>query len=424
MVSALLAGLLPALQATRPRLMSGLKVEEPQYGYRRFTLRNGLIVAQVAVTVVLLTIALLFARSLARIHSITPGFDLQHTAWAKIAVLNDRYPKGQSFLFASRALDTAAGVPGVQSAALAEIVPFNDFMRIGTPIQTSTAAVHTEYFANSVSPGFFETMGIPLLSGRPFTASDRKGAPGVIIVNEALSSRLFPDSPAAGQRIWFGDSREGPGVEIVGISANSKHLTMGENQAFAVYNPILQTQPARTAINVLIRTAADPASVVAPLREALSSLDATAAVDVGPLRTRLAFAYLPSQIGAVLLGSLGALGVVLALIGVYGSMTFAVSRRTAEIGIRMALGATSWQVLRDTLGTSMGALCTGLVLGIGLSIAAAHPITFFLAEGIKPSDPVTFGSVILICLLTGGFAAIIPSRRVVSIDPMRALRAE
>jgi ABC-type antimicrobial peptide transport system permease subunit len=147
-------------------------------------------------------------------------------------------------------------------------------------------------------------------------------------------------------------------------------------------------------------------------------------VDVGPLRTRLAFAYLPSQIGAVFVGSLGALGLVLALIGIYGSMVFAVSRRTAEIGIRMALGASRGQVLRAVLGTSFGAFCIGLTIGIGLAVAAAHPLAFFLAEGIGPMDTVTFLSVILICLLAGGIAAIVPAQRTLSVDPMTALRAE
>ena len=223
----------------------------------------------------------------------------------------------------------------------------------------------------------------------------------MVILNEALARRLFGDSPAVGERIWFGDRKQGPGVEVVGIAANSKHLTMGENQAFAVYEPIARTQPAKTEINMLVRAAADPASVVVGLREALSTLDNTAAIEVGPLRTRLAFAYLPSQIGAVFVGSLGALGLVLALIGIYGAMTFAVSHRTAEIGIRMALGASTWQVLGAILGTSFGALCTGLAIGIGLAVAAVHPLAVFFAEGVTPMDPIAFGSVILICLSAG-----------------------
>src|SRR5262249_32324361 len=139
--------------------------------------------------------------------------------------------------------------------------------------------------------------------------------------------------------------------------------------------------------------------------------DDTAAVEVGPLKTKLAFAYLPSQIGAILVGNLGLLGLALALVGIYGAMTFAVSRRTAEIGIRLALGASNWQVIRAILGTSFATMCAGLAIGVGLAMAVAHPLAFFLAEGIKPMDSVTFASVILICLLTGGLAAIIPAQR-------------
>jgi ABC-type antimicrobial peptide transport system permease subunit len=164
--------------------------------------------------------------------------------------------------------------------------------------------------------------------------------------------------------------------------------------------------------------------VIVGLRDALSSLDDTAAVEVGALRTKLAFAYLPTQIGAVFVGSLGALALVLALIGIYGTMAFAVSRRTAEIGVRMALGASTGQVLRAILGGSLGTMGIGLAIGIGLAVAAAKPLAFFLAEGITPMDPVTFGSVILICVLAGGIAAIIPARRALSIDPMSALRVD
>src|SRR5215831_6677363 len=312
-VATLLAGLVPAWQATRPGLTSGLKMDEPQYGYRRFTLRNGLIVAQVAITMVLVSVALLFTRSLIRARSLDPGFDLQHTAWARISVLNDRYAKGQVFALASQLLDAANGVPGVHSAALAEVVPLNSFMRTGTIIETKKNAVRGDYYGNSVGPAYFETMGIPILSGRPFAPTDRKGAPDVVIINNALARRLFGNNPAVGERIWFGNRKEGPGVEIVGVAANSKHLTMSESQPFAVYQPIARTQPSKPVINVIVRATADAATVVPRLRDALSSLDDTAAVEVGPLRSKLAIAYLPTQVGAVFVGSLGALGLLLAL---------------------------------------------------------------------------------------------------------------
>jgi putative ABC transport system permease protein len=238
-----------------------------------------------------------------------------------------------------------------------------------------------------------------------------------------LARRLFGSGQAVGERIWFG-KKEGPGAEVAGVVANSKHLTMGEKQTFAVYESIARTQPAGTEINVLVRAVADAASAVVPLREALSSLDEMAAVDVGPLHTKLAFAYLPSQIGAALVGSLSILGLALAIIGIYGAMAFAVSRRTAEIGIRLALGATNWQIMCAILGTSFVTMCAGLTIGVGLAAVVAHPLSLFLAEGIKPVDAITFGTVILICLLAGSVAAVLPARRALSIDPLSALRVE
>jgi predicted permease len=423
-IATVLAGLAPALQATKPGLTSGLKMEEPQYGYRRFTFRNLLMVAQVAVTVVLLSISLLFTRSLMRANSIHPGFDLQHTVWARVNVLSDRYSKNQAYLFASRVLDAAAAVPGVRSAALSDAVPFNSFLRTSSSIHTRASASKIEYYASSVSPSYFETMGIPIFAGRPFSAGDRRGAPNVVVLNEAMARRLFGAGSAVGEKIWFGDRKEGPGVEVIGVTANSKHLTMGENQAFAVYHAIAQVRPDGTEINVFARASGDAESTAGALRKALSPLDITAAIDVGPLRSKLAFAYLPSQIGAVLVGSLGALGLILAVIGIYGATAFAVSRRAAEIGIRIALGASTGQVLRNLLGTSLVMMCTGLAIGIGLALAAAQPLAFLFAEGIKPLDPVTFALVILICLFAGGIASVIPARRALWIDPITALRVE
>jgi ABC-type antimicrobial peptide transport system permease subunit len=177
-------------------------------------------------------------------------------------------------------------------------------------------------------------------------------------------------------------------------------------------------------INVLVRAAGDADTVIGEVEKALRSLDDTAAVEAGALRRKLAFAYLPSQIGAVLVGSLGALGLALALIGIYGSMSFAVSRRTAEMGIRMALGASSSQILGAVLSNPLGALCTGMVIGIGLAMAVASQLVAFFAEGVTPADPVTFAAVVLICLAVGGVAAIIPARRILSVDPVNTLRVQ
>jgi predicted permease len=399
-------------------------MEETQYAYHWLTLRNVLIVSQVAITVVLLSVALLFTKSLARVQSIHAGFDLQQTAWAAVNVLSDRYSKAQSFLFALRSMDAAAAVPGVQSAALAQVVPFNNFMRVGTPVQTGKETVNAEYFQNGVSASYFDTMGIPMLAGRGFTAADAKGTPRVVILNDAFARRLFGTRPAVGERIWFGTKKEGPGVQIAGVVGNSKHLTMGETQAYAVYEHLLQTQPGMREINVLVRAAGDADTVVAGVAKTLRSLDETAAVEVGALRAKLAFAYLPSQIGAVLVGTLGALGLSLALIGIYGAMSFAVSRRTAEMGIRMALGASSTQIFRAVLSAPLGALCAGMVIGIGLGMAVASQLALFFAEGVGPADPITFGAVVLICLAVGAVAAAIPAKRILAVDPVSTLRVQ
>lgn len=423
-VAAGLAGFAPSWQATSPALVSGLKMEEPQRGHGRFTLRNGLIVAQIAITVVLLSTALLFVRSLLRVNALNPGFDLQHTAWAKLFLLRDRYPEPAAFQFAARALRAAEEVPGVASAALATTVPFNNSSRQGSTVHTQHRTENMTFFNNTVSGRYFETMGIPILGGRPFTTADRKSGPSVVILNHAMAARLYGSHGVVGERIWFGDTKQGPGAEVVGVVGDSKHMTMGEDQALAVYYPLAQREMAGTEVNVLVRATGDAGSVAPALREALASLDDTAAVEVGPLRAKLAFAYLPSQIGAIFIGSLGAIGLVLALIGIFGAMAFEVSRRTAEIGIRLALGGSSGQVLKSVFSSVFVTVCTGLALGVTVAVGVAQPLSFLLAEGIKPLDPVNFGSVAMICLLTALLAAIIPAKRLLAVDPIRALRTE
>lgn len=423
-IAAVLAGFAPSWQATSPALVSSLKIEESRFGHRRFTLRNGLIVGQIAITVVLLSTALLFTRSLLLVNALNPGFDLQHTAWVKLFLLRDRYTEPLAMQFASRALNAAEEIPGVASAALATTVPFNSSSRQGSTLHTRQLTEKMLFFETSVSGRYFETMGIPLLAGRPFTPSDRKSTAEVVIINHALAKRLFGDSLGVGERIWFGDTKQGLGAEVAGVVGDSKHMTMGEDQALAMYYPLAQKSLAGTEINVLVRANDDAASVTPALRKTLAALDETAAVDAGPLRTKLAFAYLPSQIGAIFIGGLGAIGLILALIGIFGTMAFEVSRRTAEIGIRLALGGSRWQVLSSVLGGVLITVCVGLALGIGVAFAVAQPLSFLLAQGIKPLDPLNFGSVAAICLLAAIVAAIIPAKRLLAVDPMNSLRAD
>jgi predicted permease len=307
-VAAVVAGLLPALQATRPGLTSGLKLEEPQYGHRRFTLRNLLVAGQVAVTVVLLSVGMLFARSLVRINSITPGFDLRRTVWARTSVVNDRYTNEQLRMFASQAIEAARSVPGVRSAAITTAVPFNNFMRSRTLVRTGSDSKEVQFYESRVSPAYFDAMSIPMLAGRDFQASDGKGAQPVGIMNLAMARHLFPEGNAVGQQLWFGGEQDRRGMLVVGIAANTRHMTMSEDQVMALYTPLWQAGRLRYELNVMVRAEGEPEAALAGVKRAISGLDPTAAVEVSPLRNKLAFAYLPSQIGATLVGSLGLLG--------------------------------------------------------------------------------------------------------------------
>ncbi len=427
LVSTLLCALLPAVGATRLQLTQALKREERSFGARRLTSRAVLLTGQVAVSTVLVVTALLFVQNLARTQTTNPGFRIEDALTIEVGFAASR-PDDDRTAWLARAVDRARGLPGVERVSFANAVPLT--MHSGSRNGRSARfddrreLQHVEYAESLVGPEYFATMGIGLTRGREFLTSDRVGAPDVAIVNQEFGRRYFGGGDPVGHRVRFESDQESLEFEIVGEVANSKHATLGEEQRAAVYFPLLQHPGGLDLAFLLVRAAGDPAPLVKPLAQAIGELDRSVAVAVQTMRSALAFAVLPSRIGAALLGLLGGLGLVLAAFGLYAIVSYNVSRRLGEIAIRMALGATRGGIARLVVRDASVLVGVGLVLGLGLALLVTRPLAQWLVEGLSASDPASYLATALVFLLVSVLASWIPARQAVRVSPVIAMRAD
>jgi predicted permease len=274
---------------------------------------------------------------------------------------------------------------------------------------------------NVVGPNYFQTMGTTLLRGRDFTEADRKGAPGVVIINETLAARLWPDENSVGKRVSVSGA-EGPFLEVVGVARDGKYRSLGETPQPYIYQPVLQSYDPK--MTLVVRTTGDPRSIVTSVREQIGALDANLpTAEVKTLREQVDLSLFPSRVAAWTLGGFGVLALLLAAIGIYGVVSYSVAQRTREIGLRRALGAKESDVLRLVLGEGSFVILIGLALGLLLAFAATRMIAGFL-YGVAPTDPLTFVMVPLLLGLIAVVACYLPARRATKVDPMVALRYE
>jgi predicted permease len=438
LLTGIIFGLAPALRASRPDLVPALKDEPyvPDERRRHFSLRKFLVVAQVALSLVLLVGAGLFLRSLAQTHAVNPGFEPEKILTAPLNINLLRYTRAQGREFYRQVIEGVESVPGVESASLARVVvltgggsvrsllvegrtgPDNQFRSEGTGVGSDSI---NSVRSNVVGLKYFQTMGITFSRGRDFTAADTQDRPRVVIVNDAFEQLHFGDNEAVGKRLSFSNA-QGPWCEIVGVVRDSKYQSLTQPAPPAVYMPLLQNH--ETGMTLHVRTTGDPAAAAASVRQEIQSLEKNLPVtNVRPMTELIADSLYAARMGAILLGSFGSLALLLAAVGLYGIMSFSVSLRTRELGIRLALGAKAADVLALVLKEGMALVALGVVLGL----AAAALVTRLLASflfGIGPTDLMTFVSVPAILMVVALLACYIPARRATKVDPLRALRYE
>jgi putative ABC transport system permease protein len=423
LVTGTLFGLVPALRASKPDLMRSLKEDEVTFraGHRRFGLRNLLVVSQVAVSMLLLVGAGLFVRSLGRAQQVDPGFETTRAAIVTLSL--GRVPEERARALLHQYLEQLAARPGVRSVALANRVPLGFAIRTagitvpGYPLPPGTDDIEADY--TTVGPGYFKTLGIPLLRGRDFTERDDASAPAVAIVSEAMARTFWGTLDVLGRTVRL-EGKPAATLEVVGVARDTKVRTLGERPRPYLYTPFAQHYEDMVA--VVAATAGDPTGVLATMRHALKTLDPDMPVfSATTMPQHLGIMLFLPRMGAALLSLFGVLAMLLASIGLYGVIAFAVSRRTRELGIRLALGARTEQVVGMVVREGMVLVATGCGIGLALALVAAQPLRSVL-YGVSPTDPIALGVVVALLASVAALASYLPARKAARVTPIEALK--
>jgi predicted permease len=433
-LAGLLFGLAPALQASRSDVIAALKDEVSVFAGagRQSRLRNGLIIAQVALSVVLLAGAGLVMRSVRNLHPLNQGFDSLNLVVAPVALDKRQYDRERSQDFYRQLAERARALPGARSVVFAAHLP--------GPWTEARSSVEIEGYqpspgedmaleTNTIGPGYLTAMNIPITQGRDFDERDRDGAPCVAVVNEALARRYFPDGRALGKHlIKSGGQQTKQLCEIVGVVRDNKFQSLRTEPlpwyAFAL------SQSHLTSATMLVHTEGAPENLIPAVRRTIQSLDQTIlTTGVLTLNDSLGFVLYFYRLFGLLVGGCGLLAILLAVIGIYGLVAYAVSQRTREIGIRMALGADKRKILRLIMRQGMILVTFGLSAGLLLALALTRALTSSIFEGqilvgVSAADPLTFGSIALLLIVVALLACWIPARRATKVDPLVALRCE
>ncbi|HVO71331.1 MAG TPA: ADOP family duplicated permease, partial [Aggregatilineaceae bacterium] len=420
-----LFGLIPALQASKAEQMTSLRDRGDVAGGtpRWYGLRGLLVVLQVALSLIALVGAGLFIHSLLNAQEMDPGFETKHEMVMPLNLAAQRYPQERAEQFWRDAIDRLRANPLIAGAAVSDAAPFGgSFQRTTFPEGVDVKDPRNGKLTPtlSVSPGFFSTAGITLLRGRDFDDHDTAQSPMVAVVNEAFLARTWPGQNPLGKHLHF--TLVDWNVEVVGVVKTVKYVTLGEPPQPIVYFPLKQHYS--PGVTLYVRTHGDPAGAVASIRSTVQSLDAALPLqNLRLVRDVLDRALVAPRLGAELLGVFGILALVLAAIGTYGVMSYSVSQRTHEIGVRMALGARPGHVLRLILGNGMSMVLAGVVAGMALSSLLARSMNSLL-YGIGAFDAPAFLLTAALLAIVALFACWLPARRGMRVDPMIALRYE
>jgi predicted permease len=429
LLTGVLFGLAPAIQGSRPDVVPVLKNESVPAGtghrglWAILSMRQALVVAQIALSLLSLVAAGLFVRSLRDAQQIDPGFETEGVLVMTFNLGREGYTPERGQLFYQQVAERAATLPGVQGAAVAQNPPLaGGFLRSIFPEgQDTTQQERVLVRVNSVSPGYFAAIGTPLLRGRDFTSSDATGAPSVVVINETMAEQFWPGQDAIGKRFkFFGDQDF---TTVIGIARNAKYGGVAEEPIPFIYQPLRQNYTPAAALHV--RAAGNAAALATHVRQLVREIDPTLSVfNVRTLEEQVSQSLQPLRFNVILLTTFGGLALLLASIGLYGVANYSVTQRTREIGVRMALGARPSAVLRLVLGHGLVLVAVGLGLGLVLAFVATSFVPPDLLLNVNPRDPMTFIGTSVLLAAVAMLASYLPARRATRIDPLIALRTE
>jgi predicted permease len=424
LATGVLFGLAPALQAASPNLVASIKDDGASVasGHARSRLRDTLVAAQVALSLVLLVGAGLFMRSLARAQVADPGFETSDILLASIDLFPNGYTEATGRQFQEHLVERLAALPRVRSVALSRRVPlaFGGSSSSGVSIDGYTPASNEEMSVtfNSVGSRYFETMGIPIVAGREFSPADRPEDRPVIVVNDTMATRYWRGQDPVGKLVRIGQTAR----EVVGVVKDIKYEFLGEDPRPYMYLPLTQVYRADTIIHV--RADDDPGPLAAAMRDTVRAMDPELPVfDMKTMSLHMGFGTLTQRMAATLLSLFGSLALFLAAVGLYGVLAYAVGQRTREIGVRMALGAKGTDIFRLVLSRGLTMVVAGMGVGLVFAGMGAQLLRTQLF-GVEPTDLVTYLGTAGIFMAVALLACYLPARRAMRIDPVIALRVE
>lgn len=431
-VTGILFGLAPAVGALRKNLAESLKEGGQRSGGSQAgpRLRKLLIISQVALALVLVIASGLVTKTFFRLLSVETGFNPEHVLTFEVSLSDTKYPDNDHIVtLYDKLLHQLQSTSGVKSAGIVQVVPMggspnNAAIRIpGRTIARDNESPIASYIV--ASPGYFSSVGTPLLQGRDFAQSDNADSMSVTIINESMARRFWPGENAIGKQVGTA-SLKYPAMTIIGIVADVKHLSFRDDAGSEMYVPYTQKPwPSMLRMQVAVRTLAEPTSVTTGVRTAMHLVDPDLPMaKVATLATLADSSMAQPRFAMLLLGAFGALALVLASVGMYGVISYSVTQRTQEIGVRMALGAQRRDVFRMVLGQGARLAGMGVIFGLLLALWVTQLMNSLLF-GVRPTDPFVYGAAVSMLLLSVALlACYVPARRATRVDPMIALRDE
>jgi predicted permease len=422
LLTGVIFGLAPALEAARADLHTALKDAPSARGVKRSRLRQAFVVGQIALSLVLLIGAGLFARALQYAQTIYPGRQPETVLTATMDPREHGYSGVRAREFYQQLTERVAALPGVEAVSLVRELQIGDgYSTTSLAVKDAPQEGNMKVEATTIAPNYFQTMGIALLAGRDFTPADREAAPRVVIINEAMARRFWPGASALGRQVQVGGAEW---AEIIGVVESSKHRVAGEAPPPFVYHPFLQSRSNNSNMTLVARQRGDMANALAAVRREAQALDPSLPLQFPmTLSEAVRLVTLPWRVAGILANVFGLIGLTLAALGIYGLVSYTVNQRTHEIGVRVALGAQRRDIFKLILGHGLKLALLGVAVGLALAFGLTQALADFLF-GVSASDPATYLGISLLLVLVALAASFIPARKATRTDPLVALRHE